>query len=43
MGKPASKVEEALIREGWKTLVKKWVWLKRLVFWLPLSVEKETP
>ena len=23
MGKPARKVEEALIREGWKTLVKK--------------------
>lgn len=23
MGKPAEKVEEALIREGWKTLVKK--------------------
>jgi hypothetical protein len=43
MGKAARKVEEALIREGWKTLVKKWVWLKRHVFWSRLSAEKETP
>jgi hypothetical protein len=43
MGKPAGKVEEALIREGWKTLVKKMGVAKLLVFWSRLSVEKETP
>ena len=43
MGKPARKVEEALIQEGWKTLVKKRAWLKQIVFWSRLSVEKETP
>jgi len=40
MGKPARKVEEALIREGWKTLVKKMGVAKATRFLSRLSVRR---
>ncbi len=43
MSKPARKVEEALIREGWETLVKKMGLAKATRFSSRLNAEKETP